>query len=171
MLELAAVIAEHKFENYAAGWFKLPWRDGWNAVGLAAQAIEDRPNTDDYNDHYHWLRRVVRNRETSNEVYWEAEDRLHQAIDPLTRAGLRCLQILIAKSSGGGEVYNSILVTPFAIPPSILVADFVMHHRCVDAIGTTPSLKGDGNDRLRRAFTTAWQRGLYQAAYALPQAR
>jgi len=31
-------------------------------------------------------------------------------------------------------------------------------------------MANDLNDPLRAAFTTAWKRGLYQAAYALPRA-
>jgi hypothetical protein len=45
----------------------------------------------------------------------------------------------------------------------------VMTWRCHDAIGVGPSLRGDALDELRRAFRTAWTRGLYKTAYALPR--
>jgi hypothetical protein len=77
---------------------------------------------------------------------------------------------LNAKSDGGGEVYNAILIRPFSRLLPELVEHLVLEHRCQDSIGVSAVLKGDTNDRLRRAFTTAWKRGLYQAAYALPQA-
>lgn len=162
MIELAAVIAEHKLDNNAEGWFKIPWRDGWNAVGLAVAASPldySRP----------WLTGVFDARRNDMTTYWEAEERMVGA-DPMLRAGLRCLQIKISNSHGGGHVYNAILVGPFNEPAPQEVSDTVLEHRCRDAIGTTAIMQNDVNDRLRRAFTTAWKRGLYLAAYSLPMA-
>jgi hypothetical protein len=162
LAELAAVIAEHKLDNNSTGWFKPPWRDGWNAVELAARAGR-------YDS---WLFDVCLKRRTDQEIYWAAQDRLSTTISPyaLTRAALRCLQVLIANSSGGGEIYNAILLEPFSTLLPENVAHLVMEHRCRDSIGVSAQMEGDGNDRLRRAFTTAWSRGLYLAAYSLPPA-
>jgi hypothetical protein len=164
MTELAAMIAEHKLDANAENWLKLPWRDGWNAVEMAGRA------TADFGDL--WLSDVCRNRRIGPEIYWEAQDRLSMTVthNPMMRAALRCLQALLAKSDGGGEVYNGILLGPFSSVLPETVADLVLEYRCHDAIGVWPTLIGDKNDRLRRAFATAWSRGLYLAAYSLPPA-
>lgn len=161
--ELASVIAEHQLDNNAAGWFKMPWRDGWNATELAARAAESPDG---------WLSDVCRMRATGQDIYWQAQDRLSTVItpSPMMRAGLRCLQLMLARSDGGGEVYNAVLIGPFSTLLPENVADLVLEYRCRDSIGVSPNLLGDGNDRLRRAFSIAWKRGLYAAAYSLPMA-
>lgn len=88
----------------------------------------------------------------------------------MTRAALRCLQALVAKSDGGGEVYNAILIGPFSTVLPEDVHNLVLEYRCRDSIGTTAELQNDANDRQRRAFSIAWKRGLYHAAYSLPPA-
>jgi hypothetical protein len=167
MIELAEVIAEHALDNNAENWFRLPWRNGWNAVELAATATVDASDS--------WLLDVCAcvPRPTSDDIYWAAQDRLSSTITPsrMMRAGLRCLQALLAKSDGGGEVYNAILRTPFANVYPESVAHLVLEYRCRDSIGVSAGLIGDVNDRLRRAFTTAWKRGLYLASYSLPPAK
>lgn len=167
--ELASVIAEYSLDNNAGGWFRPAWRDGWNAVELAttvAYRDEDNPTFGG------WLRTVCMFRHDDIETYWRAQDllMLSPSQSPLFRAALRCLQILIAKSDGGGEVYNAILIQPFSRMLPEQAYDHVLEYRCRDSIGTTAQLAGDINDRQRRAFTIAWKRGLYQAAYALPPA-
>ncbi|MGH7179934.1 MAG: hypothetical protein ACREJC_21335 [Tepidisphaeraceae bacterium] len=159
LTELAAVIAEHSLDNNAENWFSIPWRDGWNAVELAAAVAE--PDS--------WLRDVCQNRRTEQDVYWEAQDRLALMPSKMSRAALRCLQILIAKSDGGGEVYNAILLAPFSVLLPENVDRLVRDYRCHDSIGLYPKPQGDEHDRLRRAFSIAWDRGLYHAAYSLPR--
>ena len=168
LLDFAAVIAEHTLENNAHGWFHTPWRDGWNAVGLAYELAV--PDT------FRWLNDVLLHKQAEPQLYWQAEDRLielaaqNQNTVMMERAALRCLQVLVANSSGGGHAYNAILISAFSLPAPAEVVDDVLEYRCRDSIGTTAVLQGDSNDRLRGAFRTAWTRGLYVAAYSLPQA-
>jgi hypothetical protein len=164
MSELAAVLAEYALDNSAENWFKLPWRNGWNAVELAARAAGD--------DEDPWLLLVCARRIADQGAYWNAQDQLSTTVTPsrMLRAALRCLQVLIANSSGGGAVYNDILRGPFEAQDPVLVSDLVQEYRCRDSIGTTAVLQGDANDRLRKAFSIAWGRGLYMAAYSLPPA-
>jgi hypothetical protein len=166
--ELASVIAEYSLDNNAGGWFRPAWRDGWNAVELASTiAYRDERCEPTFGG---WLRTVCTHRSDDHETYWRAQDLLATSPSPMFRAAFRCLQILIAKSAGGGEVYNAILVGPVSRMLPEAVYDLVLEYRCRDSIGTTAQLAGDINDRQRRAFTIAWKRGLYQAAYALPPA-
>jgi hypothetical protein len=115
---------------------------------------------------------ICRQRSISQDSYWIADELLSTELTPdrMLRASLRCLQVLIANSDGGGMVYNSILLGPFSGLTPSTVADTVLQYRCRDSIGVFPMLQGDGNDRLRRAFSIAWKRGLYMAAYSLPPA-
>jgi len=178
--ELASVLAEYSLDNNAGGWFRPTWRDGWNAIELALAAAKAKRIAD------HevksgtelstivWLTDVCERRVGSSEIYWMIQDTSlgtnDTQIGVLLRAALRCLQILIAKSDGGGEVYNAILVRPFAAMFPEEVYDLVLEYRCRDSIGVSAQLAGDLNDRQRRAFAIAWKRGLYLAAYSLPPA-
>jgi hypothetical protein len=158
---LASVIAEYELDNNAYGWFRMPWRDGWNAIGLA-HAVDVE---------YRWLEDVLRDRSTEPSLYWQSEEQLADATHyPMRRAALRCLQVLLANSSGGGHVYNNILIPAFLHADPEVVSDDILEFRCRDSIGTTAVLKGDANDRQRAAFRTAWSRGLYMVAYSLPPA-
>jgi len=178
LAELAAVLSEYTLDNNAAGWFRPAWRDGWNAVELAIAAC-----TDDEIDEYDapalafargacmWRKPFPDSQAwRSTNLYEAASDHWATANDQMLRAALRCLQVMIANSDGGGEVYNAILLSPFAgrLPEDVF--DLVLEHRCRDSIGTTAQLQGDAHDRLRRAFATAWKRGLYVAAYAIKPA-
>jgi hypothetical protein len=175
LAELTMVLAECKLDNEAENWLKLPWRDGWNAVKMAYVVSGFTEPVDGCA----WLHSVCRTRATGQDVYWAAQDRLSSTETPnkMMRAAYRCLQVLLANSDGGGEVYNGILMEPFLSLSTLrlganidLIAEVVREHRCLDSIGVTPTMKGDANDRLRRAFMIAWERGLYQAAYSLPTA-
>lgn len=170
LVELASVLNEYSLDNNARGWFRPAWRDGWNAVELAASASTA--------DEIAWLRTLCQDHRMSPpaaDLYYRAEEQLaimrwQTPGDSRGRAALRCLQVLVANSDGGGEVYNSILFGPFSEMLPEDVSELVLEHRCRDSIGTTAQLQGDGNDRQRRAFTIAWKRGLYLAAYAIKPA-
>ena len=172
LAELASVLSEYTLDQNAEGWFKQPWNDGWNAVDLIV-AVDDR------GDGYpsatgNWLRGVCDKREMLPRYYEEASDLLITLSGlgrgRILRAGLRCLQVLIANSHGGGGVYNSVLVGPFSELAPEDVEDLVLEYRCRDSIGTTAQLQSDSNDRARRAFSIAWKRGLFKAAYAIKPA-
>lgn len=186
LAELAAVISEHRLENNARGWFEMPWVSGWNAAELAyaGWSVETMRwdgvsrGTDDA------LRIATRTCELlvdqDPKSYSDADEVLDVASELIVLKGrddvrfltaaLRCMQVEISNSSGGGTVFNGILARVFERGDPARFADAVMHARCVDAIGTRLEFQADGRDRLRRAFKTAWERGLYRAAYALPRA-
>jgi hypothetical protein len=177
LADLAAVIAEHTLDNNAYGWFRTPWRDGWNAVELAHDLPGQHVRNSWSVTEATWLGRLMltdpqahERRLWGNEMYWMAEDELRDTMDPMMRAALRCLQVLVANSSGGGHAYNAILIPAFLHVNPAGVVDDILERRCHDSIGTTARLQGDPNDRLRGAFRTAWSRGLYLAAYSLPPA-
>lgn len=189
LAELASILDERRLENNAAGWFTLPWRNGWNAVSFGLEAWARPPR-----DHYiPQLDQEIRtaladwiiNQCVSPSIYQQADEYIALLIARLfanSRAfsddnshlllgALRCTQILIANSSGGGMVYNDVLKR--AIERSTIGTDLfepdIIEARCMDAIGVGAQMARDHNDRLRRAFIIAWQRGLYLTAYALPQ--
>lgn len=176
LVELAAVIAEHKLENNARNWFVLPWRSGWNPIRLLldldrffhkpmSQTLEQEAIRKEACDKLNaWLV----SGETTREVYWAADElRMLGPSRPLASA-LRCLTVLISKSDGGGHVYNDILKLIFDREIALVGhSNIVMEARCHDAIGVGPQLENDRFDRQRRAFKIAWERGLYSAAYAI----
>lgn len=174
LLELAGVLDDYALDNNAYGWFRIPWRDGWNAVKLALRA-DSNPGEIGL-----WIEEQLQARTRSALVYWGAAEHATTALArtaPFLAASLRCIQICVAKSDGGGEIYNDILKRPFLDSSETASEDhlrllqaLVLEHRCRDSIGTTAVLQNDRNDRQRRAFKIAWSRGLYLAAYALPPA-
>ena len=167
---LASVLDEHRLDNNAEGWFKVPWRNGWNAVGLATttwDSIEDGQSSDNEYATFRFLSDVISSRQLQGS-YEVANLLLDRAHHKLLYAGLRCLQVLASNSHGGGEVYNTILRLAFdAEQPSLLFEHHVLHWRCLDALGVEPTLNGDKFDRQRRAFFIAWKRGLYHSAYSI----
>lgn len=173
LMTLARALDEHRLDHNASGWFKLPWRDGWNAVGLAFEAglLDDRFVSGSKAES--WLKEIIGDHSEAQSVdgYQIAGELIG---DPFTNRfhsrALRCLQVVIANSGGDGTPYNDILTQAFSGALPEKYAGIVMEHRCRDAIGVSPSLNGDVNDRLRRAFQIAWDRGLFLAAYALKSA-
>jgi hypothetical protein len=72
------------------------------------------------------------------------------------------LQVKLAKSDGGGDVYNSILANAIS---EVVVEDQVLYWRCRDAIGHV-GLPHE-IEKARRLFAIAWRRGMVHAAYAI----
>ncbi len=181
---LASVIGEFQLDNTAYGWFRPPWRDGLWAVSLAFSAARAPGIADglsliaeqDAAKLLDWF--LDKNHKMPDDVYEKAGSIYNALVQPkintntarLLAAALRCLQLKIARSDGGGAVYNEILIPVFLPLEPKLVVDLVLQCRCHDAIGTSHQLQGDRNDRQRQAFRIAWQRGLYLAAYSLPPA-
>lgn len=186
--ELAAALDEHRLDTNVKGWFTVPWRNGWNAIKLALWAFDI--HLDEFSSPrelaiHTWLKLLTKQHPFDiathgGKTYFEAGD-LIQGIDPhgttsieevspLLYAALRCAQVYTSHSGGGGEVFNVILKMAFEMfdVPDHLFEDVVLEARCLDAIGTTSKMCADTNDRWRRAFSIAWKRGLFQAAYALP---
>lgn len=183
LAELAEVIAENTLECNASGWFELPWRDGWNAAELALRGWErNRGENEDSGLKAIEARLVKWTREdrfVSPSIYEQAQADLGtcSAIYVLgdrrryLMSSLRCVQLVIANSHGGGRVFNDVLKLAFVDNDPNWIADIVREYRCLDAIGVKFEQDNTINDRLRRAFKTAWDRGLFHAAYSLPQAK
>jgi hypothetical protein len=164
----------------------MPWRNGWNAAQLACSALREFR---DGKSHAYWwsewawlgtlVRENLRTPTHDPEIYWKIqygfEDPVTQAARPMfLRAGLRCAQLMVANSStGDGSIFNAILQPAFEASDleTNVLAPIVETNRCRDALGVPgPSLTNDTNDYLRRAFSIAWRRRLYAAAYSLPPA-
>lgn len=183
---LASVLAEYQLDNNAYGWFRPPWRNGQNAARLAmdAAALVDKlspantvpwwsaePYTNEVTD-------LIEEQPLGEQTYEKAGEifkailssRTNTPAGLLLAAAMRCLQLRIARSDGGGAVYNELLIPVFLPIEPARVEKLVLEHRCIDSIGVSRHLVGDRNDRQRSAFVIAWQRGLYLAAYSLPPA-
>lgn len=168
---LSQVLDENRLEHDSEGWFTIPWRDGWNAVTLAHRLCP----TWDALGAKNFMTIAISKRDASNQTYWQCDEYLSQistniGVDAtFIYAALRCLQVLSSNSSGGGEVYNTILRR--AVDKSGCnvedIENSILIYRCLDAIGVGPLLMNDPHDRYRRAFTIAWKRGLFHAAYAI----
>lgn len=181
LAQLAMILDERRLERNAIGWFQVPWNNGTNAIMLAHQ-MWWRMFVPHLQATQTWLPTHMRADKLLDgsahihptDIYHHIEDLLreiewHQST-PALRAALRCMQILIARSDGGGHVYNDVLRPLFeGRENDDGIEDLIRSHRCNDAIGTMMQLQGDTNDRIRRAFTIAWDRGLFVAAYSLPK--
>lgn len=185
LTELMSVLSEESLVPSVGNWFAIPWRDGWNAASLARVcytrfAGDDGGHVDPLINVR--LARWILDRDMSPTVYEQAGDAILEvsgkvSLHALTAAGLllcslRCVQLVVSNSSGGGATLNDVLLHRFErIPWTVYFADEVRDARCRDAIGVGAQLNNDANDRLRRAFRLAWDRGLYRVAYALPRAK
>ena len=85
----------------------------------------------------------------------------------LLATSARCIQLAISNSHGGGVVYNELLTQAFLAIEPALVEDLVLEYRCRDALGPNHNHQSERNERRRYAFTIAWRRGLYAAAYSI----
>lgn len=175
---LASVIAEYQLDDNAYGWFRPPWKDGRNAALLAAHTAYTSTVYDGVRHSEESAAFALIRSDWDENAYELAgtlytffvQSKMNTNTARLLGAALRCMQLKIARSDGGGAVYNEILIPMFLPLEPRAVADLMLEHRCLDSIGTTAQLQGDRNDRQRSAFRIAWQRGLYLAAYAIPRA-
>lgn len=179
--ELAEALDEFRLDRNAEGWFTLPWRDGRNAARLAAD-VADSILGDNF--HTPLMRSAVMRSAIayvnehskvytpSNEIYWMCEELIRSLPEingwHAARAALLCLQRWSSNSDAGGTAYNAWLRNGLGSDVTELQ---VIEHRCHDALGVGPQLRGDAGDKQRRAFVLAWKRGLFHAAYALPPVR
>jgi hypothetical protein len=188
---LVSVLDSSAKAPWTENLFSIPWRDGWNAATLALDCYQRvREHASPAFGHTDEVERfidILRRRDDSMLAYETIEMDRHQlwrlallcAIDmdakslPFIIAGQRCIELKIANSHGGGTVYNDVWLRTFERlgETAERFQDDIRYARCVDVTGLEPTLRNDKNDRLRRAFTIAWDRGLYQMAYALPRAR
>lgn len=180
--ELAEVLDEHRLDQNAAGWFTVPWRVGYYAASLGLACF--RENADKFHpfqsprekEIYDWLAETLTTGQRYDHLYWQAGEFLQRIdlenVSQYLFAALRCFQVWVSNSDGGGEVYNYILKSAFdKTEPSHLLEDVVLEWRCRDALGVSSVLQSDHNDRKRRAFVIAWRRGLFHAAYSIAPVR
>jgi len=181
--ELAVVLNEFRLECNAKGWFTLPWRNGRNAVSLATAYARtfvafrsgrlDPSLPTAMSDGFTTLALRFGAHLQASGLYWTIDDirddlrTVNHPGVPALRAALRCLQLWLSSSDGGGHGYNIVLQDTLVDVSEELVLEW----RCHDAIGVGSQLDGSPADKQRRAFRLAWERGLFHAAYALPPAR
>lgn len=165
MRELLAVLVESKADYNVAGWLSVPWRDGWNAARLALNITLGSSEYNRIAGMHNLVDLMWVEGTRSARAYAELEEMLHEirwsAATPALRAAMRCMQVVIANSDGGGHVENAILEGVVFGEHEQLMLDA----RRIDAVGHDISPVGE---RRRQAFLTAWRKGLYRVAYAIP---
>lgn len=167
LAQIALALDAGRLDKNAEGWFSIPWRDGWNACYLAKAVITKLERACPTRDYCAKMLEPfyvgLAHGSLSSDTYAMIGEVLERgSLHAIARAGLRCYQMLIARSDAGGAGYNAILRPAFEplLPES--VAEDVRYWRCLDALGeTAPSFA-----RVQ-AFNLAWGRGLFKAAYAL----
>jgi hypothetical protein len=178
LAELAGVLSEYALDNTAYGWFRPSWRNGFHAIDLACSTAMTLSSAGAYPDmaNVQEILALTAGQNWNSSLAYEQAGKLYNGLiqpklntDParLLAAALRCFQLKIANSHGGGAAYNEILIQAFLPIEPALVERLVLEYRCRDAIGTTSHLQGDKYDRERSAFSIAWKRGLYFAAYSI----
>lgn len=181
---LMEMLEQHKFEQNYLSWFSLPWRDGWCAAKLAFACHEQYAFSERRENEIRRNRAWCDDKQVSPRLYEEASAMIAVVAQRVMvvgtnyerfhMAGLRCVQLLISNSHGGGNVYNDVLSHAFGNVPNWWPNELrrqVRDARCEDAIGVPAGFDGTSDDKLREAFKIAWDRGLFQAAYALPRAK
>jgi len=176
MTELAVALAQYEIDEGAAGWLKMPWRSGWNAVRFAIDFAHVQQLYPE--DEFIWLNSLIPLGGAERWAYWTIQDFLEKSSGrwPMFHAAMRCAQIMLTDhGSGDGSIFNAVLTRPLVEwrAPADLThyAQCMESARCRDSIGVGALNLNDGNDWLRSAFRIAWRRRLYGAAYALPPAR
>jgi hypothetical protein len=176
LAELALALDESKHTT-ATHWQQVPWRKGCYAVSLALTAagrLNEKLRADEDTRLIALADLVGRppylpGSYESGEMILEmlTEHPAPPVINIAMRATVRCWQLLVSHSDSGGHGYNAVLTR---LAEHLLPSE-VLYWRCRDAIGVFPALLNNADDKLRRAFTIAWGRGLYRAAYSLPLAQ
>lgn len=168
LADLISLIDEHRNDQGVRGWLSIPWRDGWNAAEVALE-IARVPH--EYLDRLHDVQRILVGNQRDMIAYEKLEEtmRLIRASGMWElQAAIRIMQVVIARSDGGGAVPNVILERVISAEHETVMR----HHRMRDALNIRSRAFGLGTPeavRLTKAFHTAWSRGLYRVAYALPQ--
>lgn len=173
-------------ESHGVPSWETPWRNGVNVVGLCLAVHRTLvPKETKHLDVVEELRRFTeRTDEFRVDDYWTLQrvqdhlaGQIHYPWERMLDVGARSAQLVISASHGGGRVYNDLLQLawptisqlPRLIPDHLVrrCGALLREFRCKDALNVDPSFDGGQDDRLRRAFYTAWDRGLYQVAYAV----
>jgi hypothetical protein len=167
LAQIAQLLDEHRLETNATGWFKLPWRNGYFATALALEVFDCAAERDAItipsalSDARHHIQKMT---------YEELDDLRHgmpiyHFLSRYIRGAIRCRQLLLSKSDGGGYGYNDVL--------RVAVGDHVgeeqmIEWRARDALNVLPADRStQAWESARKTFELAWKRGLYHAAYAI----
>lgn len=173
-LDVFALLAEDVEPHAPGGWFRLPWRDGRQAVGLVGDLLYREGHT--ISDRV--VRHVMDLVPGDPDLYWRCEELRDEVFDTgfasislttLLLMRLRMLQLLASNSHGGGHGYNTVLLRDWhRLAPEHVdhAQQLVQHRRLLDALGVDGSLSNVSPRRVQ-AFATAWRNGLFRAAYAL----
>lgn len=181
LIELTEALAEWRADTQWPAWFAMPWNYGNNAVYLALSVANEEAKTDLEQhltvDAKNTLTSWVANIEMHNSGNYEIADGWCKTLKEgsALHAAFRCFQVMVARSDGGGRVYNDLLLAVFARIDPMPYANLVRVWREVDVTThATARLSGSNSDALNRsinrlgaAFRIAWGRGLYHVAYAL----
>lgn len=169
-LEVFAILAEAGAGG-PEGWFEMPWRRGAEHVVEMLRQIYERQLAAGYPTDEERAAESILDLDfpDSSMAYAACEEArfaLLTCVAPrprveLLHAALRACQLHIANSDGGGHAYNALLLNrwPMFDVVDAEVAHVVRDARRDDAVGDDP--------RYRRAFSEAWDAGLYRAALAL----
>lgn len=174
LTELALALDTGRREQDPEEWFKLPWRDGRNAMDLALDVAISLSHAPDKKRYLNEVRQTLK-APPAPHSYEVAEETLLQLLEYdepsswrlAVRAAIRCRQLWLSTSHGGGHGYNAVL----SMLATFMTPEQMLGYRCKDAIGVYPYLCNDMDDNLRRAFAIAWNRGLFQTAYSLPRSQ
>ena len=169
-LDVWALLAEDVSQHNPEGWFSIPWKDGRNVARMlttiaAAELAEGVPCA---------VATALEMQHTYTDVdgYMDCQDLRDQVmradvsptLQTLCVMRLRAMQLFMSNSHGGGHGYNTVLLRywhKLVIPNVDAVARAVAAARASDALGW----KADA--RRVEAFKSAWDAGLFRAAYAL----
>lgn len=170
--QLLSVLEDELPPPTVAAWLSIPWRDGWNAAALALHIARATPEFDRVKDTWEKLELLHTQGRRTSETYNILDGILHTIrwshATPALRVAARCMQIVIAKSDGGGQVENALL-EQIVTDANELVVRIA---RMCDALGLRIDEPSNQEiERRKAAFKTAWSRGLYRVAYAIPPIR
>lgn len=163
------------YRDEVSGWLSVPWRDPRHAIRLMLdwyKTLVGRtpPNAAEERvvDFLHVIDKVSWHEDPNGTLYWTARD-----LSDEMRAGvgtgalclfeiLEALQRTLANSDGGGAVCNHHVLRVYELvtrQTDLSAKSSMLQRRLDDAVP-------DHRDhRRRKAFTVAWERGLYRLAY------
>lgn len=178
--ELWLVLAEAK-ESHSWG---TPWSCGINAIALAMSLVRQEWDAERVQtiteiqreklSAVEAVKHFLAHPNGDTQTYWTMQEHLTMLDrstfgigDRMLRIAVRMVQLFHSNSHGGGFAFNTLLI-PIWDELCVGRDKLLRHHRCADALGIDPDFTQVGiDDRLRRAFYTAWDRGLFGVAYAV----
>ena len=175
--DVFALLAEDVEPHAPEGWFKLPWRDGRQAIDLITHLLRGTYGCQMTSDEAEQVSDVATLDVTDPDLYWRCEALREDVVRINTPSStaelmlmrLRMLQLYTSNSHGGGHGYNAVFLRGWHKLDARAVAPaerLVEHYRMFDALGVEGSL-ANVSPRRQQAFAAAWRAGMFRAAYAL----